>query len=74
MFTKVRLDEKISTVDGQNLAPLSAKGYVPSCSHFNIGACAVVCRLGGANGQNLAPLYLLPNIETGGKGDGTNSG
>ena len=45
------------------------KRHVPSRSHFNIGACAVVSRQGGANGQNLASPRLLPNIETRGKGD-----
>ena len=57
------ITEELSTVDGQNLAPLSVEGYVPSRSQFNIGGCAVVLRLGGTNGQNLAPPRLLPNIE-----------
>ena len=67
-FVVTGFTEELSTVDGQNLAPLSVEGRVPSRSHFNIGACAVVCWLGGANGQNLAPPRLLPNIESGGKG------
>ena len=58
----------LSTVDGQNLAPLSVGGRVPSRSHFNIGVCVVALRLGGTNGQNLAPPRWLPNIESGGKG------
>ena len=61
--------EELSTVDGRNLAPLSVEGYAPSRSQFNIGVCAVVLGLGGTNGRNLAPPRLLPNIESGGKGD-----
>ena len=60
--------KEISTVDGQNLAPLSVEGYVPLRSQFNIGVYAFVFWLGGTNGQNLAPPRLLPNIESGGKG------
>ena len=66
------LTEELSTVDGQNLAPLSMEACVPSRSHFNIGLRAVVCRLEGTNGPNLAPPHLMPNIESGGKGDEDN--
>ena len=62
------LTEELSTVDGQNLAPLSMGRFVPSRSHFNIGLCAFVSRLEGTNGPNLAPPHLMPNIESGGKG------
>ena len=68
------LTEEHSTVDGQNLAPLSLEGYVPSRSHFNIGLCVVVCRLEGTNGPNLAPPHSIPNIESGGKGFEDNGG
>ena len=66
--------EELSTVDGRNIVPLSVGEYVPSRSQFNIGSCDVVCWLGGANGPNLAPPHLLPNIESGGKGPGKGKG
>ena len=68
------LTKELSTVDGQNLAPLSMEGFVPSRSHFNIGLCVVVSRLEGTNGPNLAPPHLIPNIESGVKGVEDNGG
>ena len=62
------LTETLSTVDGRNLASVVVERYGPSRSRFIIGACVVVPGVGGANGQNLAPPRVQPNIELGGKG------